>query len=172
MRKLLVALVVLCLFTLTACADVSTLASTESKAPGQAVPSSASSAGPLKAPESQAEAKAVYEDKLISVWFIKKYDISYMPSMFYFDIKVDNKTDQKISVYPDDAYVNSTTFSVYSGEPMDIQPKTNRTHTFFGQYEGTGIKSSSQITKLGFKLYLMDENTHDIETTKTIEVKF
>ena len=127
-----------------------------SRAPSSNTPSAKSSA------TSEMQPQEVYNDKLISVWFIKKYDVSYMPSMFYFDIKVDNKTDQKISVYPDDAYVNSTTFSVYSGEPMDIQPKTNRAHTFFGQYEGTGIKSSSQITKLGFKLYLTDENTHDI----------
>jgi hypothetical protein len=125
-----------------------------------------------KSETAKAELKEIYSDKLITAWFVKKYDVPYMPSMFYFTIKVENKTDKKITIYPQDSYVNDTTFTALGAESMDILPKKNRTHTFFGPYEGTGIKSADKIKKIGFKINITDENTHDIETTKTIEVKF
>ena len=92
--------------------------------------------------------------------------------MFYFEIKVENKTNKKITVYPQDSYVNDTTFTALGAESMDILPNTDRTHTFFGPYEGTGIATANKIKKIGFKINITDENTHDVETTKTIEIKF
>lgn len=151
-------------------AKASSMVGASQPAPSRTVSSNAPSAEPSAA--SEAQPKEIYNDKLITAWFVKKYDVSYMPSMFYFEIKVENKTNKKITVYPQDSYVNDTTFTALGAESMDILPNTDRTHTFFGPYEGTGIATANKIKKIGFKINITDENTHDVETTKTIEIKF
>jgi hypothetical protein len=132
----------------------------------------ASSASDLTSEAKEAGPQKIYDDKFITAWFVKKYDISYMPGMFYFDIKVENKTDKKVTIYPQDSYVNGTTFSAYSGESMNVLPNKDRTHTFFGSYEGTGIKSADDIKEIGFKINVTDESTNEIETTRSIKIKF
>lgn len=121
---------------------------------------------------SSTKSQPIYEDKLIRTWFIKKYDISYLKGMFYFDIKVENKTDRKILIYLDDSYVNDTTFTAISGGQMSVLPKKNSTCTFLGPYKGTDIDSADKIKKIGFKISITDENLNEIEKTKTLELNF
>lgn len=90
--------------------------------------------------------------------------------MFYFDVKVENKSSEEISVYLQDAYINDTAFQVGSGVPLDLLPGKNATHSFFGKYEGTGISSASEIKKIGFKILVMDKSSKTLETTKPVEI--
>lgn len=47
----------------------------------------------------EATTKEIYNDSLITVSFLKKYDIPELQGMFYFDIKAENKSNQKITIY-------------------------------------------------------------------------
>lgn len=176
MKKLLAMILVLCLFAFTACSDESA-ASTAGDA-GEASNTTQADSGKEKAEtasskeQPKSSSKSIYDDDKISASFVRKYDVPDVKGMFYFDIEVQNKTDKKISIYLKDSYVNGTTFQTMSGTPMDILPKKNSAHAFIGAYKGTGISSVDKIKKIGFKIYVTDENAKEIETTKAVEIKF
>lgn len=116
--------------------------------------------------------KEIYSDDLISMSFVKKYEVPEVQGMFYFDIKVDNKSDEEISVYLQDAYMNDTAFTACSGVPLDLISGKSSTHSFFGKYEGTEVKSINEIKKIGFKILVMDKSSKTLETTKSVEINF
>ncbi len=116
--------------------------------------------------------KEIYSDNIFTMSFVKKYDNPSVKGMFYFDIKVDNKSNQKITVYLQDSYVNDTMFTVLSGVPLDVLPGKSKTNAFFGPYKDTGITVASQINKIGFKINVMDESAKTLETTKNVEINF
>ncbi|MCY1713727.1 hypothetical protein [Caproiciproducens galactitolivorans] len=136
------------------------------------VSSSNDSANSIKENSSENKLQEVYSDDLISMSFVKKYDMPEVKDMFYFDVKANNKSNREISVYLQNSYINDTMFTVGSGVPLDLLPKKSATHSFFGKYEGTGIKSTEEINKISFKICVMDKSSNVLETTKSIEIKF
>lgn len=137
-----------------------------------AVSNNNDSADSIKENSSENELQEVYSDDLISMSYVKRYDIPEVQGMFYFDVKANNKSNKEIYVYLQDSYINDTMFTVGSGVPLDLLPEKSATHSFFGKYEGTGIKSAEEINKIGFKICVMDKSSNVLETTKSIEIKF
>lgn len=121
---------------------------------------------------SETNVKEIYNDKLIKMSFIKKYDMPGMEGEFFFTAKVENKTKKKISIYLKDVYLNDTNVHVGSAVPLDILPGKNGCQTWFTKYEGTGASKASDIKKIGFKIWVTDEHTKTLETTKNVEIKF
>lgn len=117
------------------------------------------------------ELKPIYEDDMISVSFVKKNDM-FIQGMFEFYLCVENKTDQQITVYLQDAYMNNTMFMVGSGVPCDLLPQKNRTHGFTGKFEGTGINGADEISKIGFSIWVVNEKGETMLTTEAVEIIF
>ncbi|CAB1254633.1 protein of unknown function [Ruminococcaceae bacterium BL-6] len=75
-------------------------------------------------------------------------------------------------MYLKDAYMNDTMFTACSGVPLDLLPEKNATHSFFGKYEGSGIKSANKIKKIEFKILIMDSSSKTLGTTKPVIINF
>lgn len=116
--------------------------------------------------------KEVYSDDLITVYFVKKYDTPQMQGMFSFDLKAENKSGKKITIYLKDTSLNGSMVSVGSGVPLELESGKSGANSYFGKYEGTGITTSDEIKKIGFKILVMDTSSNVLETTESIEVEF
>ena len=179
MKKIAFALTIIAIVSALAygCASSSETASasdvTSSK---QTVPESSSvlKTNSVISSEASAEnAKEIYSDSFLAMSFVKKYDTPGMQGMFSFDVNAYNKSDKKISVYLQDAYLHSFPTRRSSDlVPLDLLSNKNSVHSFFGKYEGTGITTADKIKKIGFKICIMDESSEVIETTKSVEINF
>lgn len=116
--------------------------------------------------------KEIYSDDLITVYFVKKYDTPQMQGMFSFDLKAENKSGKKITIYLKDTSLNGSMVSVGSGVPLELESGKSGANSYFGKYEGTGITTSDEIKKIGFKILVMDTSSNVLETTESIEVEF
>jgi len=86
----------------------------------------------------------IYSDDLIIVDFIKKYTVDGIDGMIYFNLRVTNKSNRKITVYLKDGYFNDRMVNISSGLPLTILPGKAGTNGFFAKYDGTleSIKKS------------------------------
>lgn len=116
--------------------------------------------------------KTVYNDKIVSLYFIKKYETPGINGMFFIDLKAENKSNKEITVYLKDASINDSMITFVSGAPLTVLPGKIGTNAFAGKCETVGIKDADDIKKIGFKIYIMDESANTIETTKPVEIDF
>ena len=101
----------------------------DSDAPGtdNQSPSSGSS---VSSEELQGD-KVVYEDDLVKLWFVGAYEQpNVAKDTCYFTMKLENKTDKQITLYPLEASANDFMINIYSGVPLTVNPKKNRTKHF------------------------------------------
>ena len=118
----------------------------------------------------EAETKTVYTDESISVDFVKVSD-SAVAGNFEMYIKAQNNTDKDITVYLKDVTINGSAVQIGSGVPCDIVAGANRTHGFFGRLDLAGVSSSNEITKITFKVWVVDKDFNTIITTTDLEVE-
>lgn len=162
MKKLISGMVALLLCL--SCVGCSASYGTSNNEPSTALSSASDS--------SETNQKEIYSDKFVSISFVKKYGIPGMNGMLFFDLKAENKSGNKITIYLQDAYMNDVQFQAGSGTPLDLLPNKNAVHAFTGKYEGTKIKSVDEVKKIGFKIVVMDESSKVLETTKPVEINF
>lgn len=106
------------------------------------------------------------DDDIVKVTFVEVFEVDGLSGTCYLRLQVDNKSDQKISVYLMDAYVNDMSVTMMSGVPMDIMPGKASQNPFFF----TGF-TKDEVEKIEFKVHVYDENMKTIEETNTVEVK-
>ncbi|HCW79827.1 MAG TPA: hypothetical protein DG942_01830 [Ruminococcaceae bacterium] len=173
-------LIMACAVLLPACSEIDTSSSSiNSKAKANSsVPIQSSAASstkfqkPSEAPDSHSKnaGKVVYANKLLSFSFISVQDMPNMDGMFLLNVKVQNKSNKKISVYPKDASVNNHMIQLTSGTPCDIMPGKSAIHSFSGVNSTVEISKASEIKNIKLKLWITDESTTTLETTKEIEI--
>lgn len=112
----------------------------------------------------------IYSDDNISVDFIKISN-SAVAGNFELYIKAYNKTDKNITVYLKDVTINGSVVTVGSGVPCDILVGANRTHGFFGRLDLAGVSSATEVTKITFKIWAVDESLNTIVTTTDLEIE-
>ena len=117
----------------------------------------------------EAETKTVYSDESISVDFIKVSN-SVVSGNFEMYIKAQNKTDKDITVYLKDVTINGFAVPIGSGVPCDIVAGANRIHGFLGRLDLAGVSSADEITKITFKIWVVDSDSNTIITTTDLEV--
>lgn len=155
-------LIMACAAFLPACSEIDQASAT----PSTSLPKSSSTSGN----HSQNEGKEIYADKLISFSFISVQDMPNMDGMFLLNVKVQNKLNQKISVYPKDASVNGHMVQLMSGTPCDIMPGKSAIHSFSGTNSTAGISKANEIKNIELKLWITDESTKTLENTKEIKI--
>lgn len=116
--------------------------------------------------------QTVHDDNYISVSFVKVHEMPDISNTLFLDLQAKNNSDEKITVYLQDAYVNDQMVQFGSGVPLDLLPNKEKTHSFFCTFEAAGISSIDELEKIGFKAEVINENTEMIETTENIEVDF
>lgn len=149
MKKLITLLLVLGMFVLSGCTGT---------APSPENPEGDDS---TKEPQEQ----LLFEDDNVKVSFIEIFEEPSITGAAYLRLKVENKTDKTVTVYPQDAYVNDTSIILASGVSMKLAPGKNSQTPFIIFYTNLGITSKDEINKIEFKLTFDDENYDMIAET-------
>ena len=120
--------------------------------------------------ESSVSEQVLWDSENVKVTFIEIFEYDYLPGYCYVRLKVENKSDKTITVYPKDAYVNDTSIILASGIPMTIAPGKQSQTPFVFTYNNLGITSKDEIQKIEFKMWFDDENYETIEETDNLVV--
>lgn len=104
------------------------------------------------------------------------FDIEYMKiskdgitNQSYLQLKVTNKSNQKVTLMLDDVYVNDITVQSGTALPIELEPGKISTTPFILFSGNTGL-SVEDITKVEFKLTARDGNFNLVHTTNKITV--
>ena len=116
--------------------------------------------------------QVLVDNDTMKVTFIEFFEESSISGAGYLRLKVENKTDKTVTVYPRDAYVNDTSVILGSGVPMKLAPGKNSQASFIIFYTNLGITSKDEIQKIELKLTFEDENYDTIAETDTLVIEF
>ena len=116
--------------------------------------------------------QVLVDNDTMKVTFIEVFEESSISGAGYLRLKVENKTDKTVTVYPRDAYVNDTSVILGSGVPMKLAPGKNSQAPFIIFYTNLGITSKDEIQKIELKLTFEDENYDTIAETDTLVIEF
>jgi len=114
--------------------------------------------------------QTIYEDDLISVTFQGLSEVAGIEAT-YIGLNVVNHSEHEITVYMKDGYVNDLMVNVGSGVPLTIAAGKQGNNAFILMHGTTGdFPAMEDITEVGFKLWVVDENTETLLDTDTIVV--
>ena len=116
------------------------------------------------------EVQVLVDDANMKVSFVEIFEEPSISGCCYLRLKVENKTDKTVTVYPKDAYVNDTAIILGSGVPMKIAAGKNSQAPFIIFYGNLGITTKDEIQKIEFKLTFDDENYDTIAETETMVI--
>lgn len=120
--------------------------------------------------EDVVEELPIYEDDLITVTFKGLSELDGIDAT-YLNLNVVNHGEQQITVYLKDGYVNDLMVTVGSGVPMTIEAGKQANNAFILMHGTSGdFPALVDITEVGFKLWVVDENTDTLLDTDTIVV--
>lgn len=122
------------------------------------------------APEAQEQ--VLVDDDNIKVTFVEVFEEPSIAGAGYLRLKVTNKTDKTVTVYPKDAYVNDMAVTLGSGVPMTLAPSKSSQAPFIIFYSNIGISSKDEIEKIELKLTFDDENYDTIVETETLVIEW
>lgn len=115
----------------------------------------------------------LWDDENVKVSFVEIFEYDYLPGNCYLKLKVENKSDKTVMVSLKDSYVNDTAQMMGTGVPIVLAPGKNSQQPFFFAYTNLGITSKSEIKKIEFKVWLMDDATYDtVVETDSLVVEF
>ena len=119
------------------------------------------------------EEQILFDNENVKVSFIEIFEYDYLPGNCYLKLKVENKSSKTVMVSLKDSYVNDTAQMMGTGVPIVLAPGKNSQQPFFFGYTNLGITSKSEIKKIEFKVWLMDDATYDtIVETDSLIVEF
>lgn len=160
MKKFMVIVLALGLLVMSGC-DSTTTSSGDSTDQTTAVTS-----------QSETKDEVLFESDDMKVSFIEVFEDANISGACYLRLKVENKTDKTVTVYPKDVYVNDTSVVLGSGVPMTLAPGKNSQAPFIIFYSNLGITSKDEIQKIEFRLTFDDENHDTIAETETMVIEF
>ena len=98
----------------------------------------------------------------VKVTFKELYEEDSVPDTCYVRLDVENKSGKKVTVYPEETYVNDMAAMLCSGVPMVLDVDKSSQTPFFFTYKNLNIKSKDEIEKIEFKLRLEDEDYNSV----------
>lgn len=115
--------------------------------------------------------QVLVDNEYMKVTFIEIFEESSVQGTGYLRLKVENKTDKTVTVYPKDVYVNDTSTILGSGVSMKLAPGKNSQAPFIIFYGNLGITSKDEIEKIEFKLSFEDENYDLVTETESLVIE-
>ena len=160
MKKFLALVLLFVVLVLSGCGNSSTPSDSDSNKPNE------------EGSQGATDVQVLVDDENVKVSFIEIFEEPSIQNTGYLRLKVENKTDKTVTVYPMDAYVNDTSVTLGSGVPMKLAPGKNSQAPFIIFYSNLGITSKDEIQKIEFKLTFDDENYDKIAETETLVIDF
>lgn len=106
--------------------------------------------------------QVLVDNEVVKVTFIEIFEEPSIANTCYVRLKVENKSDKTVMVSLKDSYVNDTAQMMGTGVPIVLEPGKSSQQPFFFGYGNLGITDKSEISKMDFKVLLMDNDTYDI----------
>lgn len=154
-------MVTMLLLSFTACEDVLSGTGTSSI--------SATSESADSSEDSQK--KVVYDSDNLKVTFLKAYDQDGIEGVFYFQLLVENKSNQYAWVYLDKVSIDGYSTTAMSGVPMNIKAGEKSQQPFIFSYNNLDAKSISDVKNIKFQVVMENADTSaKIDTSKELEV--
>lgn len=108
----------------------------------------------------------LYSDDFFDIEYMELYDVDYVNTS-YLQLKVTNKSSQKVMLLLDDVYVNDITVESGTALPIELEPGKISTTPFILFSGNTGL-TADDITKVEFNLVARDDNFDVVHTTNKI----
>jgi len=112
------------------------------------------------------EETQVFSDDMIDVFYYNMFD-NYEQSAGI-KVKVVNKTDKHITVFPTNSYMNDTAVTLTTGVFTEMDAGKNAMTAFVFFYKQAGIEKLDEVKTVTTQLLVQDENSADLETTPVI----
>lgn len=116
------------------------------------------------------------DDDHITATFERLYDaVSWgVEGVFYIDIRVENKRNEKIWVYLEEASVNDEAVPlVTSGVPLYIPSKKSGSNSFSFSFSSLSIDETEDVKKVEFDLVVANaENLEEIDRIDSVKLEF
>ena len=110
---------------------------------------------------STTQEQVLVDNDVVKVTFIEIFEEPSIPNTCYVRLKVENKSDNTVMVSLKDSYVNDTAQMMGTGVPIVLAPDKSSQQPFFFGYSNLVITDKSEISKIEFKVWLMDNDTYD-----------
>ncbi|MBQ3757614.1 MAG: hypothetical protein II873_10910 [Oscillospiraceae bacterium] len=117
------------------------------------------------------EHSILVDDSVITAEFLG-FDSHPELGMFTVNLRVTNKTNQKIWVYLEEASVNDEMMNlVMTGTPLYILPEKKGSNSFIFSFQQISLNSFEEVNSVSFKIGVKNEETFaDIETTPEVTI--
>lgn len=113
------------------------------------------------------------DDDCVKVSFVEVFEEESVDGVFYFRLKVENKTEKTVGISLIDPSVNEVSTLALSGLPMAIQPNGKSLTPFFFSYSNLDISSIAELKEISFRVRVEDNNGFkEIETSDFVSVGF
>ena len=112
-------------------------------------------------PSPEKQEQVLVDNDIVKVTFIEIFEQPGIPNTCYVRLKVENKSDKTVMVSLKDSYVNDTAQMMGTGAPIVLAPGKSSQQPFFFGYGNLDITNKSEISKIEFKVWLIDNDTYD-----------
>lgn len=109
--------------------------------------------------ETEIVGQIIYEDNIFKATYL---GISEISGVVMLNVRLENKTDSEITVYPTDSSVDDTMVQFTSGVPATMQGGKNLTQSW--------IIGSVPTERVEFSMWVCDENTTTLVQTDIITI--
>lgn len=129
--------------------------------------------GATNTPSTEIQSQVLVDNDVAKVTFIEIFEEPSIPNACYVRLKVENKSDKMVMVSLKDTYVNDMAQMMGTGVPIILEPGKSSQQPFFFGYGNLGITNKSEISKIEFKVWLLDDDTFDtVLETDSLTVTF
>ena len=121
--------------------------------------------------ESETKDKVLIDNDTMKVTYEEIFEQEAVPDTCYIRFKVENKSAQKYTVYPDNLYVNDTATTMLSGVPMELDAGKQSQTPFFFTYSNLGISSKDEIKKIEVTFTAMNDDFETVYTSNSVVIE-
>lgn len=104
------------------------------------------------------------EDEYVRITYTGSGTVAGVDGVAYLYFRIDNLSDQEITVVPMDSYLNDTAILLLSGTMATVAPGKSYVYPIAASYSGIGIQSYEELTELETKFEVWDAESATIES--------
>ena len=122
------------------------------------------SASPSPSEPGDDEGQLLVEDAYVRITYTGSGTVAGVDGVAYLYFKIDNLSDQEITVVPMDSYLNDIAIMLLSGMPATVAPDKSYVYPIAASYSVIGIPSYEELTELETKFDVWNADSATIES--------
>lgn len=110
------------------------------------------------------DGQLLVEDAYVRITYTGSGTVAGVDGVAYLYFRIDNLSDQEITVVPMDSYLNDIAIMLLSGMPATVAPDKSYVYPIAASYSVIGIQSYEELTELETKFEVWDAKSATIES--------